>query len=95
MCEIWKSAGKKLTKFKRTWNDLSMLFYTKGCKKNMGFEEFLEILPIISFYLEPEIEKEKGFKNMMNYLSLVYEHKIEPEIHEKVINEEEVNEQTR
>ena len=50
MCEVWSTAGYEIPKRKSLWNDLQMLYYTKGRKNSLNFKNFLELIPSISCY---------------------------------------------
>ena len=60
MSDIWMVAGKEklLQKGSITWRDLQNVYYSKGRKNVLDFGQFLEILPFISLYFEPDLEKE-------------------------------------
>ena len=41
MCETWATAGYEIPKRKSLWNDLQILYYTKGRKNALNFHNFL------------------------------------------------------
>ncbi len=59
MSDIWTVAGKDkfCEKGSVTWRDLQNVYHSKGRKNVLDFTQFLEILPIISLYFEPDLEK--------------------------------------
>ncbi len=52
-CDIWADAGKPIKeKYSPEWNDLRMLYYSKGKKNSLDFSQFLDLLPGISVFLD-------------------------------------------
>jgi hypothetical protein len=52
MSDVWVIAGKE-TDFERnslTWRNIQNVYYSKGRKQLLDFNQFLEILPTISIY---------------------------------------------
>lgn len=76
--EVWTATGKQLVRSKGEWQDLSILYYTKGFKKSLSFKNFLELLPTLAIYLEPDMNREDSLKSLMHHLMNVYEAKTLP-----------------
>lgn len=86
MCDVWNKAGKNASKHKKVWNDLTLIFYTKGSRKSLHFEEFLDLLPMISYHFEPELPHEDAMKTLLHYMCSIYEEELFPQINGRVLN---------
>lgn len=88
MEEVWQAKGSKLQKNKGEWKDLQILYHTKGIKNSLSFKNFLELLPTVAIYAEPDMNRETALKSIMHHLLNVYEAKVLAEIDGKIINNE-------
>lgn len=68
------------------WKQLQILYYTKGSKNKLTFKNFLDLLPSLSYYYEPDLSQEDALKSLIFHCNSAYENKIVPEIDHKVIN---------
>lgn len=84
--EVWASTGQKLQRNKVTWQDLQILYHTKGCKNCLTFKNFLELLPSLAIYLWPDMSREDSLKSLMHHMMNVYSAKVLPEIDGKLVN---------
>ena len=75
MSDVWTVAGKDkfFEKGSITWRDLQNIYHSKGRKNVLDFGQFLEILPIISVYFEPDAEREESLKAILYYLNAIYD----------------------
>jgi hypothetical protein len=75
MSDIWTVAGKDqyFDKGSITWRDLQNIYYSKGRKNVLDFNQFLEILPTISLYFEPDLHREESLKAIIYYLNAIYD----------------------
>lgn len=78
--ELFSAAGKPIQKNKGPWKDLQLLYYSKGCQNSLSFKNFLELLPSLAIYAEPDMNREEALKSLMYHLINVYESKVLPDI---------------
>jgi hypothetical protein len=50
MSDIWIISGKDFDRNSITWRNLQNIYYAKGRKNILDFNQFLEILPTLSLY---------------------------------------------
>ena len=72
MDEVWQAKGKKVQKNKGDWKDLQILYHSKGIKNSLSFKNFLDLLPTLAVYAQPDMNREDSLKSIMHHLMNVY-----------------------
>lgn len=86
MRDVWGVAGYQISKHKSLWNDLQILYYSKGRKNCLHFANFLELIPTIACYFEPDLALEEGVRSFITHLLKAYEQHVLAEVSGKVLN---------
>jgi hypothetical protein len=86
MRDAWGVAGYQISKHKSLWNDLQILYYSKGRKNCLYFANFLELIPTIACYFEPDLALEEGVRSLITHLLKAYEQNVLAEVSGKVLN---------
>ena len=84
--DLWEAKGKQLQKNKGYWKEIQILYHSKGIKNSLSFKNFLDLLPTLAVYSEPDLTREDSLKSLMHHLLNVYEAKALAEISGKLIN---------
>lgn len=50
MSDIWAIAGKQFERNTIIWRNLQNIYYSKGRKNILDFNQFLDILPMLSLH---------------------------------------------
>jgi hypothetical protein len=73
MGDIWIVAGKNLERNSIIWRNLQNVYYSKGRKNILDFNQFLDILPTLSLYFEPDLEREESMKALLYYVNSIHD----------------------